>query len=89
MLPQQTLAVTTLLAAHTVGGALQMQDSTRGTITVGGVADFVIVDRDVPALSAEQIYGTRVLSTWLAGRKVWPTGDASSAATRQQPDHRH
>jgi hypothetical protein len=72
MLPAQTIDVSTLLAAHTGGGAYQMQQADRGRIAVGQAADFVVVDRDVATVSPQQVAATRVLSTWVEGRKVWP-----------------
>ena len=42
-----------------------------GTLTVGKYADFVVLDRDVMSVAPEEILGTRVLRTVLAGRTIY------------------
>lgn len=71
-LPEQAIDAATLLAAHTAGGAMQMQDARRGVLAPGQAADLVMIDRDPLSATPEQIYHTRVLGTWFEGRKVWP-----------------
>jgi len=72
MLPAQTIDTASLLAAHTTGGAWQMQDARRGYIAPGQAADLVLLDRDPVSATPEELYHTRVLGTWVEGRKVWP-----------------
>jgi predicted amidohydrolase YtcJ len=43
-----------------------------GTLTPGKYADFVILDRDIMTVAAEQLLGTRVVRTVLGGRTVYP-----------------
>jgi predicted amidohydrolase YtcJ len=43
-----------------------------GSLEVGKRADFVILDRDIMQIPAEEIPGARVVETWLDGRQVWP-----------------
>jgi len=44
-----------------------------GTLERGRMADFVLIDRDIFAgATQEQIRATKVIETWVAGKKVWP-----------------
>ena len=42
-----------------------------GTLERGKLADFILIDRDIFAAAPGEIRATRVLETWLGGRKVW------------------
>ena len=48
-----------------------------GSLDPGKWADFIIVDRDIASASPTDIAATKVIETWIAGRKVF---DASAAA---------
>jgi predicted amidohydrolase YtcJ len=41
----------------------------------GKQADFIIIDRDLLTCRDEEIRGTRVLETYLDGKRVFPKGD--------------
>ena len=45
-----------------------------GSLDPGKYADFIIVDRDPTAAGAQELGGTRVLETWVAGEKVYEAG---------------
>ena len=47
------------------------QEKEMGSISPGKYADFVILDRDIMTVPADQILGTRVVSTWLGGKTVY------------------
>jgi predicted amidohydrolase YtcJ len=47
------------------------QEKEMGSISPGKYADFVILDRDIMQVPADQILGTRVVSTWLGGKTVY------------------
>lgn len=46
-------------------------DATVGVIAPGAVGDFVVLDRDVLTVPADEISAVRVAETWIAGEKVW------------------
>ncbi|MDQ4123976.1 MAG: amidohydrolase [Actinomycetota bacterium] len=58
------------LEMHTVGSRAMAGDASAGLIAAGQRADLVLVDRD--PLTTEDVAGTEVLGTWIAGERVWP-----------------
>ncbi|MEO5972914.1 MAG: amidohydrolase family protein, partial [Sphingomicrobium sp.] len=42
-----------------------------GSLEPGKWADFILVDRDVSAVPPQELGRTKVLETWVAGKKVW------------------
>ena len=42
-----------------------------GSLTAGKYADFVILDRDIMTVAPDEILGTSVVSTWVAGKPVY------------------
>lgn len=72
--PQRALAMTTL-GAHALAG----QDRNRGEIVAGSCADLAWLDRDPLTADPDELPGTEVLGTWVAGRRVWPDADAEAA----------
>lgn len=66
MTREEALKSMTLWPAH---AAFQERDL--GSLTPGKYADFVVLDRDIMRVAPDQIRGTRVLATYLAGRPVF------------------
>jgi predicted amidohydrolase YtcJ len=61
-----------MLYAYTINAARAMkQEANIGSIEPGKAADFVLVDRDVLTVSAEQMRDTRILWTMVAGDWVY------------------
>ncbi|MEV7735750.1 amidohydrolase [Streptomyces sp. NPDC088921] len=76
-LPEQRLDLGTALAAYTAGSAyVNHLDDIAGSITVGKSADLVVLDRDPFAGPPEEIAATRVLETFVDGRRVHAARDA-------------
>jgi predicted amidohydrolase YtcJ len=75
-LPDERLDVRTALDAYTIGSAFvnHLEGST-GSIEVGKEADLVVLDRDLLALSADELYGAEVQLTMVGGERVFSTGD--------------
>jgi predicted amidohydrolase YtcJ len=81
-IPEQKLSLPQALAAFTQGGAYAAFAEDRlGSLERGRLADFIIIDRDIfEGATPQQIRETRVLETYLGGRKVWEV--ARAAPTR-------
>lgn len=76
-LPGQRLDLGTAIAAYTAGSAhVNHLDDVTGSITVGKSADLVVLDRDPFAGPPEEIAATRVLETFVEGRRVHTADDA-------------
>jgi hypothetical protein len=73
-MPEQRLAFEQAFAAFTRGAAYAgFAEDKLGTLERGRYADFVFIDRDIfGGATAEQIRGTKVLETWVAGVQAWP-----------------
>jgi predicted amidohydrolase YtcJ len=75
-LPEQRLDLGTALTAYTAGSAYVNQLDDCGAIRPGALADLVVLDRDPFAGPAEEIGATRVLQTFVDGRRVHAAHDA-------------
>ena len=70
--PAQRLTMDQAIAAYTTGSAhAEFAEKQKGTLAVGMLADFVVLDRDVTAVPADKILGTRVLRTVVGGKTVY------------------
>lgn len=70
--PNQRIGVEQALAAYTAGGAYAAhQEGEKGTLAVGKLADFVLLDRDITAVPPAEIREAKVLATVVAGRTVY------------------
>jgi hypothetical protein len=70
--PAQKLTMDQAIAAYTTGSAFaEFEEKEKGKLTPGMLADFVVLDRDVTAVSPEKVLGTKVLRTVVGGRTVW------------------
>jgi hypothetical protein len=73
-LPEQRLSLEQALAAFTRGAAYAgFAEDRIGSLERGRYADFILVDRDIfDVPTPRQLRETKVLETWMAGKKVWP-----------------
>jgi predicted amidohydrolase YtcJ len=70
--PEQKVTIEQAIAAYTSGSAFaEFAEKDKGTLTAGMLADFVVLDRDLTAVPAEKILGTRVLRTVVGGKTVY------------------
>lgn len=73
LLPGQALSVKQMVEGYTKNGAfITFQEDMRGTLEVGKVADFIVIDQDIFAVDPEKISNTKVLATYLEGEQVYP-----------------
>ncbi|MGH8482494.1 MAG: amidohydrolase, partial [Nevskiaceae bacterium] len=71
--PDQAMTVKEALRAFTLDAAYAgHQESNLGTLEPGKQADFILVDRDIFTADPKTLWQTKVLETWVAGRRVHP-----------------
>jgi hypothetical protein len=70
--PEQKLTMDQALAAYTAGSAFaEFEEKEKGKLVPGMLADFVVLDRDVTAVSPEKILATKVVRTVVGGKTVY------------------
>ncbi|MBX6331295.1 MAG: amidohydrolase [Gemmatimonadaceae bacterium] len=70
--PEQKISVIEALRAYTSGGAYaSFEDSLKGTITRGKLADFAIIDHDLTRIPPEEIRNARILMAIVGGNVVY------------------
>lgn len=70
--PEQAITLDEAMAAFTVNAAEAMGlGRETGSLVAGKSADFVVLDRDPFAHSAQELVRTTVTETWFAGRRVY------------------
>jgi len=78
----QEITIEAAVAALTINGAwLQGFDEITGSIEEGKNADFIIVDKNIFEIPANEISDTKVLQTYFQGNKVYDSD------LIQQPDN--
>ncbi|MFV0643522.1 MAG: amidohydrolase [Sphingomonadaceae bacterium] len=82
--PQERVSREQAIASYTSEAAYAgFADGIFGRLIEGERADFLIIDRDPLLASPAQLRETRVLETWINGRRVWkgpPVSSANSSA---------
>lgn len=69
---KQKITVEQALLAYTKNGAYgSFDENLKGTLEVGKLADFVILDSDITIANPEAIKDIKVLATYIAGKKVY------------------
>jgi predicted amidohydrolase YtcJ len=70
--PEQKLTVEESVQAYTMGSAYaEFQDKEKGSITVGKLADMVILSDDIFSIDKDKIRDVKVLQTFVGGKLVW------------------
>ena len=68
-IPEQAMSVAQALTSFTIDAAWAAhQDDVIGSLEPGKWADFILIDRDVFTVPGEQLWQTKVLQTWVAGK---------------------
>ncbi len=69
--PEQRLDLETSLRSYTINNAwAEGEEASKGSLSVGKLADLVIIDRDLFAIPATEIKDAKVLLTMVGGRVV-------------------
>ena len=70
--PEQKITVEEALKAYTINAAYaSFEESIKGTLEPGKLADFVVLDRDITTIDPVEIWDMKVQQTWVGGRKVF------------------
>ena len=70
--PEQKLTVAEAVEAYTIGSAYaEFQDKEKGSISVGRLADMVILSDDIFKIDPVKIRDVRVLKTFVGGKVRW------------------
>ncbi len=70
--PEQKLTIEEAIAAYTTGAAFaEFKEKEKGSLEPGKLADFVVLDRDLLKVPAQEILGTKVLRTVVGGKSVY------------------
>nr|MBA2736978.1 amidohydrolase [Pyrinomonadaceae bacterium] len=71
-IPEQKISVEEAVRAYTGGSAYaEFQETVKGTISVGKLADFVILSDDIFKINPNAINKTKVLATIVAGKVIY------------------
>jgi predicted amidohydrolase YtcJ len=74
--PEQKITVEQALTAYTKNAAYaSLDEKIKGTLEPGKLADFVVLGDDITAIDPVKIRDTKVLQTWVGGRKVFDSTD--------------
>jgi predicted amidohydrolase YtcJ len=70
--PEERVSFAQALGGFTRGAAYAgFAEGRIGSLDPGKQADFIIVDRDVSAVTPVEMAKTQVIETWVGGRKLW------------------
>ncbi|MBV6522201.1 MAG: N-substituted formamide deformylase [Gemmatimonadaceae bacterium] len=70
--PEQKITVAEALRAYTVNGAYaSFEESEKGSLEVGKLADLVLIERDLTTIPPEEIRDVRVMLTVIGGQVVF------------------
>src|ERR1051326_4806630 len=74
--PEQKISVEETVRAYTVGSAYaEFQENVKGSITIGKLADLVLLSRDIFKIDPNEIENVKVMWTMLDGRLVYEARD--------------
>ena len=74
--PEQKISVEETVRAYTVGSAYaEFQENVKGSITIGKLADLVLLSRDIFKIDPNEIENVKVVWTILDGRLVYEARD--------------
>jgi hypothetical protein len=82
--PGQRVTLEQALTAYTRGAAYAgFAEDRMGALEPGKWADFILIDRDPTKVSAQELARTKVLETWVAGKRVWSAAPSPPGARKR------
>lgn len=73
LFPEEALTREEAIRLYTINNAyLHHEEREKGSLEVGKLADFIILDRDILSVPYHEIIDTQVLGTFVGGRQVFP-----------------
>ena len=70
--PEECITVEQALTLYTRNGAFAgFEENSKGTLEAGKLADFIVIDRDVRSVAADELKDVKVLQTYVSGRCVY------------------
>jgi len=70
--PEQKVTVEQALQAYTIDAAYAaFEEDIKGSLEVGKLADFVVLNEDITKIEPAKIKDSKVLQTWVGGQKVF------------------
>ena len=83
--PEQKLTIDQAIAAYTTGAAYaEFEENTKGLLQPGMLADFVVLDRDLTKVPAEEILKTKVLRTVVGGKTIYDAQSSQANGARKK-----
>jgi hypothetical protein len=80
-IPSERLTFAQALGAYTRGAAYAgFAEQKIGSLEPGKWADFILIDRDPAKVNPQELARTKVLETWVAGKKVWSSASPAQPA---------
>jgi len=71
-LPEQAMTIEEAIYSFTQAGAYaSFEEDFKGSIEIGKIADFIILDKDLLTVNPYEIKDVNVLKTYLGGKLVW------------------
>jgi predicted amidohydrolase YtcJ len=71
--PEQILTREQAIRLYTIQNAwLTFEEKEKGSLEVGKLADFIVIDRDIMSCPIDEVRQIQVKETWVGGRRVHP-----------------
>jgi predicted amidohydrolase YtcJ len=73
--PEECISIQQALTLYTRNGAYAgFEENSKGSLEPGKLADFIVIDRDVLAVPADELKDVKVLQTYVGGRCIYDSG---------------